>query len=546
MFSRKGPLPVWAYLVALYAFILVPIVRADRLYNDDLKRALFGRTGWDSNGRPLTTLLMKLLQCYDHALVDIAPFTQMAAAAVLVFTGHRLAHRFSRAPSWTSALLVFPLGAQPFFLENLSYHFDALSMALAVFFAVVPFIIDEPSRRANDITMEQSGVLAVVHAQVESWEHRRRWSFWLGTLSLFACLNLYQPAANVALVLALLEAVLAMLDATPPASLARSLGRRVAQVVLAAFSYEVTIGSHVNGWVRQKSVPVALDHLSQVTVNLHHFLGFILDSFHLQWWLYFGPVVAVMALVLIGVGLCYAWSFRRAWGARRTVLTASATCCMPFFAMITAFGPLLLLADPPVESRVFVGVGAVLAAGLLILDSAARQWRWSSRWSIAAATMLAIGMSVIASAYGNALAAQKAFEEHTARQLADDLAASGANSPFQSVLLAGSTGYAAQTAHIIEEFPLIRSLVPPYIDGTDSFHTHIFLLHFLPEFDDLRLSDREDLQATKTRLIDAACQAKPEHVRSTYWQYRVDATVVVLFGDARSRPCEVISHAMAR
>src|SRR5579871_5714427 len=62
------------FLALFYSVLLLPILRADRLYNDDLKRALFGHTSWDSNGRPLTTLLMKLLQCYDHALVDISPF----------------------------------------------------------------------------------------------------------------------------------------------------------------------------------------------------------------------------------------------------------------------------------------------------------------------------------------------------------------------------------------------------------------------------------------------------------------------------------------
>ena len=107
---------LFALLLALYFLILYPILRADRYYNDDLKRALIGHTGWDSNGRPLTTLLMKLLQCYDSALVDISPLTQIGAVALLAWVGVWIARRYALRPTWLAALIAFPLGAPPVFL----------------------------------------------------------------------------------------------------------------------------------------------------------------------------------------------------------------------------------------------------------------------------------------------------------------------------------------------------------------------------------------------------------------------------------------------
>src|ERR1700747_2062740 len=86
---------VFMGLLALYGVILFPILRANRYYNDDLKRALIGRTGWDSNGRPLATLLMKLLQAYDHALIDISPLTQVGAVALLAWAGVLVARRYA-------------------------------------------------------------------------------------------------------------------------------------------------------------------------------------------------------------------------------------------------------------------------------------------------------------------------------------------------------------------------------------------------------------------------------------------------------------------
>lgn len=144
---ERGESKLFVILLALYFLILYPILRANRYYNDDLKRALIGHTGWDSNGRPLTTLLMRLLQCYDSALVDISPLTQIGAVALLAWVGVLIARRYALRSPWLAALIVFPLGAQPFYLENLSYKFDALSMSVAVWLALLPLLSIGQSRR---------------------------------------------------------------------------------------------------------------------------------------------------------------------------------------------------------------------------------------------------------------------------------------------------------------------------------------------------------------------------------------------------------------
>src|SRR4249920_1852 len=96
---------VFLTLFALYFVILFPILRANRYYNDDLKRALIGRTGWDATGRPLTNLLMRMLQCYDHAMVDISPLPQFGAIAILAWVGVLIARRYAITPPWLAALV---------------------------------------------------------------------------------------------------------------------------------------------------------------------------------------------------------------------------------------------------------------------------------------------------------------------------------------------------------------------------------------------------------------------------------------------------------
>ena len=45
-------------LTALYAVYVLPIILANRYYQDDLSRSLYGITGWKNDARPLTECLV--------------------------------------------------------------------------------------------------------------------------------------------------------------------------------------------------------------------------------------------------------------------------------------------------------------------------------------------------------------------------------------------------------------------------------------------------------------------------------------------------------
>lgn len=504
-----------AYLAILYGLILFPILRADRLYNDDLKRALFGRTGWDSTGRPLTTLLMKLLQCYDSALVDISPFTQLGAVAVLAWTGASIAQRYGVRSAWLGALVVFPLGAQPFFLDNLSYKFDALSMTLAMTAALIPFLLIEKRGR----------------------------SWWWGVLSLFVCLNLYQPAVTAFPVFALLEVPLAQLKEERPETLLRGIWARVTQAAAAGVVYEVVVGIHVNGWVKRKSAPIhGLEGLSQIGVNARAFLHYIGASFNTHWWMYFGPMLVLLAIVPVIVGLRYTWRVRGTQSIWLTSALGITSALLSAVAVMLSFGPLLFLADPPIAGRVLVGLGPLLVAGLIVMEAASHRWGLSNRWTLGAGTLLGAGLCVIASAYGNAASAQKAYEDHVASGLADDIAEASANHALQGLLLEGSVGYAPVTAHVIAQLPIVGSLTPMYIAGSDTFHTHIFLLHYLHPFVDLRLQTDPASEREKASLLARVCEMPPLHTRNSYRLYVIDEIGVVLLGSSYAQRCSSGSH----
>ncbi len=510
---RRTDNQIFVALAALYSLILFPILRADRYYNDDMKRSLFGRTGWDSNGRPLTTFLMKLLQCYDHALVDISPLAQIGGALILALTGVLLARRYELKPWWLAALLVFPLGAQPFFLENLSYKFDALSMCLAMLLALVPTL----SLRRD----------------------RRTW--WLGVLALFASLNFYQPAINLCLVFIVTDVVFAQIANRPPREIVRDFSRKVLQIGVAMILYELIVGIHINGWVKRKSQMISSVHdLHLIGANFTRFYAFVRDSFNQQWWIYFGPLLVLAALIAVIMGIRYAVRGQPDKSRFVSVVFFLAALLMPLVLLAAALGPMLLLTDPLIVPRVLLGVGGILCAALLVIHAAMRETKRMAWLPAAFAAMLAIGMIVVASAYGNALGAQKAFEDRIAARLADDIAELKVTRGIHSYMVDGSTGLVPVAAHVKEQFPIIDALVVPYIVGDNLFTTHLWLLFYLPDMPDYRLAKDEDAAQKVAAVLARACALPPITTRSAYEIRVVDDVAIATF--AVSNSCHSAAH----
>jgi hypothetical protein len=501
---------VFLRLLGLYALVLYPILRANRYYNDDLKRALIGRAGWDSNGRPLTTLLMRALQCYDHAMVDISPLTQIGAIAILAWVGVLIARRFAIGSPWMAALVAFPMGGQPFFLENLSYKFDALSMSLALLLALLPMLALR--------------------------EHRRAW--WLGVLALFASLSFYQPAINAYLVFMLLELAWAQLHGVRLTQLARQFFWRVLQAGVAMLIYDLLIGMHVSGWVKRETATIhGLRELPLVKANFVDFYAFIGTSFNAHWWMYFAPVLTALALVAVLVGLRYALALRATQRTWLVAMLCAIAVLMPLAAAVGALGPMLFLRKPEIEPRVLMGIGALLAAALILAQAALRQWRRADGWAQAAAAMLALGMCVIASAYGNTLGAQKDFENHIGADLADDLATLQVTHTLHFYLLDGAAGNAPVTAHVITQLPLIHTLVPPYIAADDPFQTPGFLAYYISGVSDLRRQTDPAALARQLATLAQACGEPAVMTRASYQLYLVKDTAVVRFQAAGPHAC---------
>ncbi|MEO7326818.1 MAG: glucosyltransferase domain-containing protein [Dokdonella sp.] len=483
-----------ALFLGFFLLILLPILRADRYCNDDILRALDGNWGWNTDGRLFTNFLMRLLEFGAVRVVDIAPLPQLLAIAVLACFGVLVARRYRIDSVPIAALIAFPMAAQPFFLHNLSFRFDAFCMALAMLCAFLPLL---------------SSTLTV-----------RAWA--VGAACLLACLNLYQPAIGVFLVFALLETIAEPAPEQTWGATSRRFVGRMLQCAAALLAYRLFFAASFKGWLKDRSEVAPLTEVPHTLfANAQGFGHVFASSFSARWFEIFVPLLLIALAAIVVLSVC-----ARGTPARRMMAAAYAVVLVPAM-LLAACGPMLLLRHPVYAPRVMVGFGAVLCAALIAMHGALRGHRHARGLQYFIAGALALAMSVHAAVLGNAAAAQKDYEAAIAGHLADDLAELAQRQSVGRYLILGSAGLAPTAAHAAEQFPLLQVLVPTYLDEHEVWRHH-YLRLFLPPIEDAAFPDG----AVDASLALRSCAHAPTLVRSAYQLSVVDDVAIVRFKSA--------------
>lgn len=494
-----------------FLFVLYPILRANRPQNDDLIRALSGGYYWDINGRPLTTLIMRTLELNLSSLVDFAPLPQLLAAIFLALAGVLVAQRYRIRSPWLATLLVLPLGAQPFFLENLSFRFDAAAMALSVLLALLP-------------------VTAL---------RNTRMGFWAGIVSLLGCLCTYQPALNIFLIFFLLDLIAMQAEQVEPKRLGALACRYGMQLLTAVAIYQWRVAPSIKEWVQEHSQTIrSFREFDVIMANAKAMATFLLDAMAHRWMQVLLPLLALTAIPTVVIGLSYALASRKNHGLHifTTASLIAFAILAPFLAIACLAGPMLLLRSPIITPRVFPGVGALISAGLIMLYLATNivySRRWAAYLPPVFAGIWALAMLTFASIYGNASYAQQQYESRIASQLSDDLAELKAKNSVTRFLLVGSAGLSPLTAHAADGFHVINTLVLPYLSERD-FNSRNFMKLYT-DMGEIRQPPAKD--AAADALLASACSAPVLYTRNRYTLRVIGDTAVVTFPGGRPPVC---------
>lgn len=478
----------------LFITVLVPILLTGRPCNDDLARSVLGSYGWVDNGRYLSNILMRALELGASRATDIAPVPQLLAILALGFAGVLLVRRFEIASVPLGILVTLPLGMQPFFLQNFSYRFDSVTMAGALLCSV-----------------------AAISARDRSWRNGLS-----GTIALLAAFNLYQPAFNVFLVLAVFELAFGIAQGLPDRDIARTAGFRASQALIAAVVYKLLFTAGIKDWVADHGETI--QSFDALPASLWALLRYVRDTLGGRLASIFLVLTILAALPAIVIGIKFSW---REQSMRAAMWRSIFLALWPAFGLIASIGPMLLLVAPVFAPRVFPAIGALISASLI---SAAYAGQRSGRlrpvpYALGGAFLIV--SAITAGAYSNAAAEQMKFEDTIASTLQDDLAQLKSNAPLSSYVILGSAGYAPATQHAIAQFPIVGRLLESYL-AQDTFFTRSYLQHFRQP---LKLIDSSALSDSQRRSAVDSC-APSVLTRSAYRVRVLDNIAIVDFRDA--------------
>lgn len=125
-------------LLLVSVLYVLPLVLAGEYYIDDMGRAVEGY-GWHFDGRFLATYLMELFS-FGEKIFNFFPFSIIVSAALLGFSGLIVSMILGLENNSKFRFSSLVILTSPFMLENLSYRYDAIFMALSVFIVILPFL----------------------------------------------------------------------------------------------------------------------------------------------------------------------------------------------------------------------------------------------------------------------------------------------------------------------------------------------------------------------------------------------------------------------
>ena len=427
---------VWI-LFAVYALGISGILRADFLYRDDFGRAFFGYKQWDYFARYLSTALATLVHGGDY-LVDAAPMPQLLAVLILAVSGIAMLYVIygrTRFTVWELAALV-PLGLNPYFLECLSYRFDAPYMAVSVLAAVLPLLFRN-QRTIAYIFASMLGILAV-------------------------CTS-YQAATGIFPILVIFLMLRMWNEENALQEIFLFCGKSVAGYVLGILFFMLVLMRPADAGYVSNSLPAAGDMLGNTVDNLLQYYRYVDRDFSPLWKI--AAVLAAAAFLLSAVSRS-----RR----KKPAALAAGIAALVLMGLL-CFGIYPVLAEPVFAPRAMYGFGVLIT--VFGIAAAEEEKKLLRKLPVLALCWLFV---VFSFTYGNALNAQKEYTDFRIQLVIRDLNEMEIFRGEEPVTVqtSGRIGNAPVLANMPQDGTILTRLLPKTFGGRDDLGNYGFYYYY--------------------------------------------------------------------
>lgn len=403
-------------IAAVYLLGISAILRADFYFQDDLGRACFGEPGWGFS-RHLANLMSKVLHTGGY-LSDISPFPQILAVFIMALTSAICVYAISGDRKMTTwqGISVIPLGLSPFFLQCLSYKYDAPYMAMSVLLSVLPLVI---SRRKTTAYLISTALCTI------------------------GMCTSYQASSGIFPMLVIMVGVSRWVYGEDTKQVLKFYGISAAGYLAGMLLFRLFFMAEYDGYASTE-VAAGSDLLSTALGNYKHYISILLDSFNPSW---------LVLSFLIGVFTLWSAVSRSKHSKILTLLVAASAM---LFMFLLSFGVYPFLEKPLFSVRSMYGIGCCLAFWGIF--SVSRPKAFAPKLGC---LILSWCFFIFAFTYGNAQAMQVRYTDFRISAAMEDVAKCQALSEGEDVALqiTGSIGYAPGVENLKERYPMIEQLV---------------------------------------------------------------------------------------
>ena len=422
---------------------VLPILLADRYYQDDLARSLYGATGWAGDGRPMTEWIMQLLAGGEVTIANLTPLPMLLGLAALAYGLTIYAKQAFPAlrNSWAATLALGLVLAHPFAMANLSYQFDCLTMVLAL------------------------ALCFVLYALPAGWGGLRL--ALAGAVDALLVMNLYQPASGMFVVLAAIWLAFWLVDWLGSGEAVKkrlpSLWVevwRLGGVAVGALVYLLAVAPRfvdTEGWRQEASQTVSgAGTVTTVVTNILSGAYYIRERVRMTPPLY----RVVLVVTVVGAVVTALWHFWRQSAASPLRKAAGMVVLVgaPFGMLLASYLPLVALQNMECSARMFLPYGGtMLFIGLVWL------WALPKRRVVAGFLMGAclFCQTCYLYAYGNALKSQKDYEVYLVTRIAADCEILNGAGNYHQLSFAGTAPRPQEVQRICGQYPFFGELIQP-------------------------------------------------------------------------------------
>ena len=364
VFISKDEKKIAIYSLIVLLVIMFPVFSSGVYYLDDAYRAVSGKPSMVNQGRPLANFILSLFSSKGR-LLDISPgfhvlsIMEMSVFAVVI---RRIFPVLTVLGSVCAMLLVFLC---PFYMQNISYKYDVVTMTTANLFSVIS--VYSIFCRKNTIAI----------------------SFVFSVICFLAILTTYQTALNMAVIIFLTKCFV-MVKETDCFLIKRSVFYTAAMFLsLVLYKVSLPLWFSPTWYSSYSSESLSVGGLFEgMAINFMTFYSFILKALGKYY-------------IMGSVFLCCFFCIGYIKSSSDKVLSFVVSSVFSVFLFLCIPGVMLILKHPPIEPRVLSATGAVLAS--LFILSIYNNIVFLKKLSVIVVVFVIFKSAVLFMAYGNVL-----------------------------------------------------------------------------------------------------------------------------------------------